>query len=261
MARCKIIMITSCKGGVGKSTFAANLSMTLALMGKKTMVIDCDFGMRSLDLIMGLESNIIYDICDVVNRDIPFEKALVRDERSEKLFFCASPYRYEEKMDPEKFKSYIEDAASSLGFDYVIIDTPGGFGEPIDLACTVANQAIILTTYQPSPMRAAERTGMALEERGISNKRLVINFFDEGRVKKNIQPGVIDTIDKTRIQLLGIVPEDHTVAEAQGRGALVDSFGKTNTVRAYLNIAQRLDGFSVPLLSGFKKTDRKILLK
>ncbi len=260
MARCKIIMVTSCKGGVGKSTFSANLSMTLALMGRRTLVIDCDFGMRSLDLIMGLESNIIYDICDVVNRDFSLEKAMIRDERCENLFFCASPYRYEEKMDPEKFREKINAAATDPGFDYIIIDTPGGLGEPIDLACTVATQAIILTTYQPSPMRAAERTSMALEERGVEKRRLVINFFDEGKIKRNIQPGIIDTIDKTRIQLLGVIPDDPVVAEAQGRGALVDSFGKSNTVTAYRNIAERLEGESVPLLRGFKRTDRRIIL-
>lgn len=254
-------MVTSCKGGVGKSTFSANLSLTLAKRGHKTLVIDCDFGLRSLDLIMGLESNIVYDICDVVNRDIAFEKALICDERSNNLYFCASPYKYEEKMDAEVFKTKIKEVTEAMDFEYVIIDTPGGLGDPIDLACTVATQAIIITTYQPSPMRAAERTSSALEERGINNRRLVINFFDEDRIKKNIQPGVIDMIDKTRIQLLGIIPEDHHVAEAQSVGALVDSFGKTNTVKAYQNIARRLEGENIPLLNGFKRTDRRIILK
>lgn len=261
MSETSIIMITSCKGGVGKTTICANLAMTLARLGKKTLMLDCDFGMRCLDLVCGLEDKCMYDLCDVILRHISYDKAIVRDERSENLFFLAAPYRYEGGITVQDFKKFIKSVSNALNLDYIIIDTHGGVGAEIELGAAVADLALVVATHQNASLRAAEHTNQRLSELGVTATRLIINCFDENRVKRGLLPGIIDIIDKTSIKLLGVIPTDHKFVLAQKTGRLVDAFAYSNTVRAFLNIALRLEGQSIPLMHTFKKIDRKVLLK
>lgn len=261
MSETNVIMITSCKGGVGKTTICANLAMTLARTGKKTLMLDCDFGMRCLDLVSGLEDKCMYDLCDVIVRHVTYDKAIVRDERSENLFFLAAPYRYEGDIKVEDFKKFIKSVSTALELDYILIDTHGGVGPEIELSASVADLALIVATHQNASLRAAEHTNRILTEYGVASTRLLINCFDEERVKRGLLPGIIDIIDKTSVKLIGVIPADHKFVLAQRNGKLVDSFGVTNTVRAFLNIALRLEGQSVPLMNTFKKVNRKIILK
>ncbi len=261
MAETSIIMITSCKGGVGKTTICANLAMTLAKLGKKTLMLDCDFGMRCLDLVSGLEDKCMYDLCDVILRHVSYDKAVIRDERSENLYFLAAPYRYNEEIKIPEFKKFIKSVSGALELDYIIIDTHGGVGPEIELSAAVADLALIVATHQNASLRAAECTNERLNELGVPSTRLLINCFDEERVKKGLLPGIIDIIDKTSVKLLGVIPTDHKFVLAQRNGKLIDSFGITNTVKAFLNIAVRVQGQSVPLMNGFKKIDRRIILK
>ncbi|MBR6515046.1 MAG: P-loop NTPase [Clostridia bacterium] len=261
MSKTNIIMITSCKGGVGKTTVCANLGMTLAKLGKKTLMLDCDFGMRCLDLVCGLEDRCMYDLCDVVVRHISYDKAIVRDERSENLYFLAAPYRYENDIEPSDFKSFIDGVSQALELDYILIDTHGGNGPEIELGAAVCDTALIVATHQSASLRAAERTNQRLCDLGVPKTQLIINCFDADGVKSGDMPGIIDIIDKTSVKLIGVIPTDHTFVLAQRSGKLVDSFGITNTVRAFFNIALRLEGMSIPLMKDFKKTDRRIILK
>ena len=177
MGNCKVIMVTSCKGGVGKSTVSANLGIRLALDGWRTLIIDCDFGVRSLDLIMGLEDEVVFDITDIILHGISPEKALIRDSRSENLFFCSAPYSYNNELEPEPFRTAVRDIGGKMNLDYIIIDTPGDTGSPFRLAASAADTALVVSTYQPASIRAAERTGILLNELGVQSKYLIINCF------------------------------------------------------------------------------------
>lgn len=257
----RIIMVTSCKGGVGKSTVSANLGIRLALDGKRTLIIDCDFGVRSLDLIMGLEDEVIFDITDIILRNISPEKALIKDSRSDNLYFCAAPYSYDTELDHDAFRNTLRNIGQSMNFDYIIVDTPGDTGSPFKLAAAAADTALVVSTYQPASIRAAERTGILLEECGVTDRKLIINCFQMDGKEFDGQPGILEIIDKTYIQLLGIIPYESRLTEAQSKGEDVFTIPKSNTAYAFCNIAQRLEGRTVPLFTSFKKTKRAELLK
>lgn len=259
MEDCKIIMLTSCKGGVGKSTVTANLAATLADMGKKTLMLDCDFGMRCLDIIAGLEDTALYDITDLISGKADFEKAVIHDERSENLYFLAAPYRYDGSVNKENFKKIIDELIKRFELDYLLIDTHAGMNDGTELAAAVANSALVIATHQIASIRAAEQTAIMLSEAGISDMRLIINCFDENSVKRGRLPGVIETIDRTTVRLIGIIPYSTDVIVAQRRGLLVTQFISGNLGIAFENIAKRLGGENLPLMHGFRRADRKVI--
>lgn len=254
-------MVTSCKGGVGKSTVSANLGIRLALDGFRTLIIDCDFGVRSLDLIMGLEDEVIFDITDIILRDIPAEKAVIRDNRSENLFFCSAPYSYNNELDPDAFRDAIRRIGREMALDYIIIDTPGDTGSPFRLAAAAADSAFVVSTYQPASIRAAERTGILLSEEGVASRKLIINCFDADTIEFGIQPSLLDVIDKTSIQLIGIIPYDAELSERQALGQDVFTLNRANSATAFCNIAKRVAGRNIPLFADFRKIRRRTLLK
>ena len=261
MSECKKIMVTSCKGGVGKSTVSANLGIRLAYDGFKTLIIDCDFGVRSLDLIMGLENEVIFDITDIMLHGIEPKKAIVCDKRSENLFFCSAPYNCETELDTDVFKDTIRKIGEELELDYIIIDTPGDTGSPFKLAASASDLALIVSTYQPASIRAAERTGSLLNDLGTISKRLIVNCFNEdGFEKKDSKPGLIEIIDKTCLQLIGIIPYDEQLSEKQANGEDVFTVKSSNAACAFANIAKRIEGKNIPLFTDFKKINRRSIL-
>ena len=135
----RIILFTSCKGGVGKSTVCANLAMSLALRGKTVLMIDCDFGSRCLDLVAGFSDSVVYDIADAVLGRVPPEKVVVNDRRTDKLFFIAAPYNFDNRMNIFSFRRTVAAYAGCGKYDYIFIDTPGGIGEPLAFASAVAS--------------------------------------------------------------------------------------------------------------------------
>lgn len=261
MNSCVNIMITSFKGGVGKSTITANLAITLAESGKRTLALDCDFNMRCLDLIMGLESFVVYDICDVCRGSVPFSKAVISDPRSENLFFCPAPYAAGSTVEPARFTEVLRDAADEYDFDYILIDTPGDMSPVLEAATMAADRALIVATHQPASIRAAERTSAALSRMDVADRRLIINNFDAAAVKRGVRPGIIDIIDRTYIQLIGVIPFTRQLSELQESGALVDCIPRSDAAAAFRNMARRLDGHSVPLFEGFGGSYKSVILK
>lgn len=259
--RCKTVLVTSFKGGVGKSTVTANLAMMLAHLNLRVLALDCDFNMRCLDLIMGYESRIVYDICDVLTCRITAERAVINDSRNKNLFFCAAPYNYKGTIDADHFSATLENIADIFNLDYIIIDTPGDASSMLPLIAKISDRALIVATHQPASIRAAERTSFMLDELGIEDRRLIINRFDAASVKKGTRPGIIEIIDRTYIQLLGVIPNDTALSELQERGALIDELYKTDVWSAFNNTATRLIGRSVPLFHNFKNTYKSVVLK
>jgi len=257
---CKVIMVTSFKGGVGKSTVAANFALRLAYGGKNTLLIDCDFRMRSLDILLGVEDSVVYDAADVLAGDIELDKAVMRYENNPYLLFLPAPFNCQDGIDEVRFSEMIEKAKSDYSLDYIILDTPGSSGQEIKAVSGVCDTAYIVATHSFPSIRAAECTGRELEALGVSDKKLIINMFDTSGVDADKKPTVVEIIDKTSIALIGIVPYDPAVSVMQDKGKLIDSVQERNIAKAFSNICRRTEGRSVPLLTGFRKINRRKLL-
>ena len=240
----KVVMVASCKGGVGKTTVTANLSLSLAKLGHRTLMVDCDFGMRCLDIVCGLSDRVTYDVCDCILRGVSPERAAVCDPRCDLLRFIAGPYRYPGGIDEESFRAFLETASDLLSLDYIVVDTHGGEGVEFSLAAPCADTALVVSTHQEASIRAAEETARRLSELGAKRARLVINCFDTRAARKGRLPGVLELIDRTRVQLIGVIPRDDLMLERQITGALA---AEDRSGRAFYNLARRIDGESVPL--------------
>ena len=225
MRNCKIILITSCKGGVGKSTITANLGYYLATAGHRTLLIDCDFGNRCLDLILGCEDEMLYNICDVCSGKIDMADAAVTDRRSSNLLAVAAPYVDAEGCgaetpDKDLFCAKLRAAGESMQLDYILIDTPGALGAPLELAASAADMGLIVTTHHPTAIRAADNTASALAALGVSDTRMIINCFDDSAVISGNRASPVEMIDRAMLPLIGVIPYDAAFALGGEKGKL-----------------------------------------
>lgn len=233
----RIYLVTSFKGGVGKSTVAANLAARLALMGNRVLLCDLDFGLRNLDLITASEDRAVFDICDVVYERRGLYEAAVTFDGIPGLYLLAAPFRPCEIEDTLAFASRIKEI--SREFDFVVLDTPGADTCTLDAAVYAADLALVVAAHQPTSLRGAERTASRLMREGLQS-RLIINCFDPGNVLSGSRPGMVDTIEKTGIPLIGVIPNDRALSLAQEKGRLALEEKKFISSRAFSNIAQRL---------------------
>ena len=257
------VLITSLKGGTGKSTLAANLSMALALSGKKVLVIDFDFKVRCLDLIMGYENEAVFNLYDVIKGNCTLEKALVRDSHTENLYFLASPGDRQENAEPKEFAGLIEKIKNHLPegavFEYIIIDASD---ESLSLLAPVCDRAITVCSHTPTSIRSAALTGELIDKLGIPDKKLIINSFDAEGVLNSGRLSIPEIIDSTKTKLLGIVPYDRTLMICQEKGKLLGNQKEKNNAKvAFDNIAKRLCGTQTPLFEGFAGKEYKKILK
>ena len=248
----QVILFTSCKGGVGKSTVCANLAMAVARRGKRVLLVDCDFGNRCLDLVAGLSDEVIYDIADVAFGRIPAGRAIIKDRRCDTLFFVAAPYGFDNRMNTFSFKSAIKKLADVDDFDFIFIDTPGGIGEPLLFAASVADTAYVVVEPTRAAIRAADRTSEFLYDRGVRRRRLIVNKLTGGSVKK-AKNEIISIIDSTSVKLIGVVPYDPELVEAGNNGILVDEMLSFNITNAFDNIAARTLGEGRRLFAGIRR--------
>ena len=201
----EVIVVTSGKGGVGKTTTSANLGTGFALEGKKVVLIDADIGLRNLDVVMGLENRIVYDLVDVTEGVCRLKQALIRDKRYENLYLLpAAQTRDKNAVNPEQMKEVCAELVKD--FDYVIIDCPAGIEQGFKNAIAGADKAIIVTTPEVSAVRDADRIIGLLEAEGKNNPQLVINRIRPHMVKKGDMMDIDDIIEILSIKLLGIIP-------------------------------------------------------
>jgi septum site-determining protein MinD len=244
----EVIVITSGKGGVGKTTTTANLGTGFALLGKKVVLVDADIGLRNLDVVMGLENRIVYDLVDVTEGNCRLKQALIRDKRYESLYLLpAAQTRDKNAVNPEQMKELCSDLAKE--FDYVIIDCPAGIEQGFKNAIAGADRAIIVTTPEVSAVRDADRIIGLLESEGKHNPKLVVNRIRPHMVKKGDMMNIDDIIEILAIDLLGIIPEDEYIVISTNRGepAVVSPVALAST--AYKNIVRRLLGENIPLMT------------
>ena len=240
----EVIVITSGKGGVGKTTTAANLGTALSLENKKTVIVDADIGLRNLDVVMGLENRIVYDIVDVVEGTCRLKQALIKDKRFENLYLLpAAQTRDKNAVTVEQMQELCGKLRES--FDYILIDCPAGIEQGFKNAIAGADRAIVVTNPEVSAVRDADRIIGLLEANEIKDIRLVINRIRHDMVKRG---DMMNKEDIIAIKLLGLVPDDESIIVSTNKGepAILDS--KSLAGQAYKNISRRILGDEVPML-------------
>lgn len=245
----RIIVITSGKGGVGKTTCTANLGMALAKRGRKVAVIDADFGLRNLDLLLGLENRIVYTAVEVLAGECRLDQALVKDKRQPNLALLpAAQNRTKEAVTPEQMKKLV--AALAQSYDYVLIDSPAGIEMGFQNAIAPAKEAIIITTPEISAVRDADRVVGLLEANDVRRMHLIVNRLRPAMVEKDMMMSVKDVQEILSIPLLGVVPDDEKVIISTNRGEplVLAQEGSSLAGIALNNIVRRLEGERVPLL-------------
>ncbi len=260
----KIIMVASLKGGVGKTTVSAALSHALAKLGKKTVAIDMDFGIRSLDIALGHHNSTSAGCFDVMMGRASLGVAVEDDERDKNLFFLSAPMDFNAVNDPEftdkRLASFLKSVKAE--YDYVILDMSAGHGRLLDMVSDSGevDTILVVCTQNTSSVRAAEKLGSALYKRGDENIRLVINSFIADRAGKKDFVGVMEIIEHSSVTLLGVVPYDKRIEQltAKGKTALEDKSCMAG--KALFNISRRLTGESVALLDGVTPPKRRFKL-
>ncbi|MGI6145466.1 MAG: septum site-determining protein MinD [Clostridia bacterium] len=244
----EVLVITSGKGGVGKTTTSANIGTGLASIGKKVVMVDTDIGLRNLDVVMGLENRIVYDLVDVVQGNCRLKQALIKDKRFESLCLLpAAQTKDKSAITPEQMKELCVKLKQE--FDYVIIDCPAGIEGGFKNATAGADKAIVVTTPEISAVRDADRIIGLLEAAELRNPKLLINRIRPSMVKKGDMMDIDDIIDILAIDLLGVIPEDEAIVISSNRGEPVALDMNSQAGQAYRNIARRITGEDIPLLS------------
>ncbi len=242
------IVVTSGKGGVGKTTTTANLGTALALMDKKVCLIDTDIGLRNLDVVMGLENRIIYDIVDVIEERCKLSQALIRDKRFDTLALLpAAQTRDKSAVTRDGMLAIVQELKQE--YDYILIDCPAGIEQGFQNAIAGADEAIVVTTPEKSSVRDADRIIGLIEQEEMNRPRLIINRIRQQMMSDGDALDIDDVVQLLSIDLLGIVIDSDDVIKASNSGEPVAITPKNKASLAYRNIARRILGESVPLQS------------
>ena len=243
----RTIVITSGKGGVGKTTATANIGLGLAMRGHKVVVIDTDIGLRNLDVVMGLENRIVYDLVNVIEGDCKLSQAMIHDKSEYELYLIpAAQTRDKNSIDPEQLRELC--AKLEEEFSYVLMDCPAGIEQGFKNAISAANEAIIVTTPEVASIRDADRVIGLLEAAELHRPKLIINRINPDMVKRGDMMDQRDVVSLLAIEVLGLVPADEKTITAANRGVPVVHDKKAPAGAAFLRIAARVDGDEVPLM-------------
>jgi len=250
----KVIVITSGKGGVGKTTAVANIGTALASMEQKVVLIDADIGLRNLDVVLGLENRIVYDIVDVVEGRAKLKQALIRDKRFPSLYLLpAAQTRDKEAVSPEDMVRLCNNLKEE--FDFIIIDSPAGIERGFKNAVTPADMAIVVTTPEVSAVRDADRVIGLLEAMEKSESKLIINRVRGKLVDRGDMLSVEDVLEILSIDLIGVIPEDEHIIISTNRGEPIVSNNSAPAGKSFTDIARRILGEDVPMNMYTEKED------
>jgi septum site-determining protein MinD len=245
----RVITITSGKGGVGKTTATANLGVALALLGQRVVTVDADIGLRNLDVLMGLENRVVYDIVNVVEGVCRLRQALVKDKRLSELLYLlpAAQTRDKSAISPEDMVQVCEQMRND--YDFVLIDSPAGIEQGFRNAIAPADEVLIITTPEVSAVRDADRIIGLIEAEEKGPARLIINRIRPDMVKRGDMLDIEDVIEILAIDLIGIVPEDEAIIISTNKGVPVALNDKGQAGLAFHNIAHRLLGEDIPFMT------------
>ncbi len=243
----EVIVVTSGKGGVGKTTTTANVGCGLAKLNKSVVLIDTDIGLRNLDVVMGLENRIVYNLVDVVEGNCRVKQALIRDRKYPTLYLLPSAQtRDKSAVNPEQMKKLTDELRED--FDYIVLDCPAGIEQGFQNAIAGADRALVVTTPEVSAIRDADRIAGLLESERIGKIDLIVNRIRMDLVKRGDMMSAQDVLEILALDLIGIVPDDENVVISTNRGEpLVGDVSPGG--RAYMNICRRIIGEDVPYLN------------
>ena len=248
----EVIVITSGKGGVGKTTTTANIGTGLAQLEKKVILIDTDIGLRNLDVVMGLENRIVYNLVDVIEGNCRLKQAIIRDRRYPNLYLIPSAQTKDKTaVNPEQMKKLTE--ALKEEFDYILLDCPAGIEQGFLNAIAGATRAIVVTTPEVSAIRDDDRVIGLLESAEMESIQLIINRIRIDMVRRGDMMSMEDVKEILAVELLGIVPDDEEIVISTNRGEPLTG-GDSSAGIAYSNICKRLLGYEVPFLTFENKT-------
>ena len=251
----KIVVVTSGKGGVGKTTTSASFASGLALAGKKTAVIDFDVGLRNLDLIMGCERRVVYDFVNVIHGEATLNQALIKDKHCENLFvLAASQTRDKEALTKEGVEKVLTDLAG-MGFDYIVCDSPAGIETGALMAMHFADEALVVTNPEVSSVRDSDRilgmlsskTKRAIEGKDPIKEHLLITRYNPNRVDQGQMLSLTDIQDILRIPLIGVIPESEAVLQASNQGEPAIHMKGSDVSEAYKDVISRFLGEDKPM--------------
>jgi len=241
------IVITSGKGGVGKTTTTANIGAGLSLRGKKVAVIDADIGLRNLDVVLGLENRIVYDLVDVVSGNCKTRQALIKDKRFENLYLLpAAQTKDKDAVSQAQMKVLCEELKQE--FDYVLVDCPAGIEQGFKNAIAGADRAVVVTTPEVSAVRDADRIIGLLEAAELRNPKLIVNRVRHDMVKRGDMMNIEDITDILAIDIIGVVPDDEKIIISTNRGEPAVAT-QSLSGQAFRNISARLDGEEVAFIN------------
>jgi septum site-determining protein MinD len=242
-----VVTVTSGKGGVGKTTATANIAAALAAMNQKVVCVDGDIGLRNLDVVMGLENRIVYDIVDVVEGRCRLRQAMIRDKRLPELYLIpAAQTRDKSAVSPSDMVRLCDDLRQDS--DWILIDSPAGIERGFRNAIAPADIVLVVTNPEVSAVRDADRIIGLIEAEEQGPARLVINRIKPDMVRRGDMLGTQDVLELLAVELIGVVPDDERVVTSTNRGTPIVLDGKSLAGQAFRNIAQRLRGEQVPFL-------------
>lgn len=241
-----VIVVTSGKGGTGKTTLTAGISSCLAAIGRRVLCIDMDIGLRNLDLSLGMADRVVMDFSDVVEGRCSLERGAAAHPAIDGLYLLTAPLRLSPgRISPQQMVPFLDRARES--FDYILIDAPAGIGSGFQLASAGADRAVVVATNDPSALRDAQRTVTELAKT-LPDIHLVMNRI-QPKLLKRLHTTIDDAMDTAGLPLLGVVPEDPKVTLALGAGQPLILTSRKGAAMACLNIARRIDGQRIRLMN------------
>ncbi len=243
----EVIVVTSGKGGVGKTTTTSNIGAALASLGKKVILIDTDIGLRNLDLVMGLENRVVFNLVDVVEGSCKIKNAAIKDKRFPGLSLLpAAQTKDKDAVNEEQMKKLCEELKAD--YDYILLDCPAGIEQGFKNAVAGADRAIVVTTPEVSAVRDADKIIGMLNAYGITDHKLLVNRLRVDMVKRGDMLNLEDMIDVLGIKLIGVVPDDEEIIVSTNKGEPAILNTKSQAGTAYSNIARRILGEDIPLM-------------
>lgn len=259
----EVIVVTSGKGGVGKTTTVANVGVGLSLEGNSVALVDADIGLRNLDVVLGLENRIVYDLVNVIEGEARLNQALIKDKRNKGVYLLpAAQTRSKTDVGINEMRTLLGELKNN--FDYVVVDSPAGIEQGFQNAISGATKAIVVTTPEVTAARDADRIIGLLEAEEITDYSLVINRIRPDMVEREDMLDIDDLIELLSIELLGVVPDDEEVIVSTNKGELLVTQNNSKAAQAYKNIVRRMLGEKVPLMNldndnGFFKRLKKFI--
>lgn len=241
------IVITSGKGGVGKTTTTANLGTALASRGKKVVVVDGDTGLRNLDVLMGLENRIVFTLIDAIEGNCKLKQALIKDKRFDNLFLLPTAQtRDKDDISTSQMLEIIKELKKD--FDYVLIDCPAGIEQGFENAIVGADRAIIVVNPEVTSVRDADRVIGKLDAKGIEDHQLIVNRLNNDMAKRGEMLDIDDIVEILAVKLIGVVPDDRGITVSTNRGEPIVLDESSLSGKAFKNISRRIMGEEVPLI-------------